>query len=62
MKKFVSDRQPNKSSEDIEKIMADIQSDKTKIDYAVWNKIINHMYELKDVEIISRNLREIVRD
>ena len=57
LKTFVKEKHPNKSTAAIEKVMLDLQSDKVQVEYSIWNKIINHMYEAKDVEILHKNLR-----
>ena len=58
LRTFVKEKHPNKSTTDVEKLMTDIQSDKVQVEYSTWNKIVNHMYEAKDVEILHKNLRE----
>lgn len=58
LRTFVKEKHPNKSTADVEKLMIDLQSDKIQVDFSIWNKIVNHMYEAKDAEILHKNLRE----
>jgi hypothetical protein len=57
VKNFLREKYPQKALANINRMRMDIQNGKTLLDHSIWSKIINHMYEPGDVEIIQNDLR-----
>ena len=58
MKNYLREKYPQKALANINKMRIDIQNGKTLLDYSLWTKIVNHMYEPGDVENIQASLRQ----
>lgn len=53
MKSNLREKYPTRSSAEINKLLIDIQNGKVMMEQSIWQKIIKHMYEPNDFEIIA---------
>jgi len=59
LKQALREKYPTKASAEVNRILTMITNGKILMEQAIWQKIIRHMYEAEDVEILSSNLRLI---
>ena len=62
LRQFIKEKYPMKSEPETNKCIEDITTDKHPIDSQYWTKIIERMYDDKDVYILKPRIKDVSKN